>query len=85
MDGWKLSDYKAHQQFQLGRIDGLKWSLENLNIDDQNKDLLWDKIHFFEASEHEMSIKIRQILDARAEEKKALKVKPTDEWASLRD
>lgn len=73
MDGWKLSDFKAHQQFQLGRIDGLKWSLANLNLDDQNKDLVWDKIRFFEKQESEASIKIRQILDERAEKLKASK------------
>lgn len=82
MENWKLSELKAHQQFTLGRIDALRWSInEVLKTGEPDQQLMEDiqeRIKKLIVSEKECSKYIQKILDARAEEKQRLEALKAD-------
>lgn len=74
MQDWKMAQLKAHQQFTLGRIDGMRWVLDRTDClkeeDNEGEKIdIQDRIRDCEATDRELSRLIQNIMDARESEK----------------
>jgi hypothetical protein len=69
MDRWKLPQLKAHQQFLLGKVDGLKWVLTQ-QIDEPLRTSTWSCIKQVEGSVEDVATRIRVIQEEREAKKK---------------
>lgn len=70
MEDWKMAQLKAHQQFVLGRIDGMRWVLDrteclNDEVNEGEKIEIQDRIRDCEATDRQCTQLIQKILDAR--------------------
>lgn len=83
MDGWSIAQLRAHQQFTMGRIDGLRWVLERVDLlgtEDciPERDQIRDRIREHEATQRDVEARIDNIL-AKRESEKQQRIKAREE------
>lgn len=81
MENWSMAQLKAHQQFELGRVDSLRWlldnqddffALDNLTIQQMKQDIE-ARIREIQSKERETQVFIDKILASREAEKQKRK------------